>query len=69
MKRDSHFGQLLYAVQRYLIFFIMVAFVITCCMILFVTILAETLEVSLTGEILSDAARLTFLNVLFLSLI
>ena len=67
MKPDSRFGQILYAVQRYFIFFCMVAFVTTCCMMLFVSTLAETMNIALTGENLSDAARLTFLNVLLLS--
>ena len=66
MKR---YEKLLRAVSRYMIFFGMVAFVITCCMMLFVSTLAATMEIELTGDNLSEAAKLTFLNVLLLSLI
>ena len=69
MKRDAHFRQILYALQRYMIFFIMVAFVTTCCMMLFLTTLADTMEITLTGENLEKAAKLTFLNVALLSLL
>ncbi len=69
MKREARFGQILNAVQQYLIFFIMIAFVTTCCMMLFVSTLADTMEIALTGENLEKAAKLTFLNVVFLSLI
>ena len=69
MKRDIHFGQILNALQRYLIFFVMVAFVTTCCMMLFVSTLADTMEITLNGANLEKAAKLTFLNVVFLSLI
>lgn len=69
MKREARFGQILNAVQQYLIFFIMIAFVTTCCMMLFVSTLADTMEITLTGENLEKAAKLTFLNVVFLSLI
>ena len=69
MKRDAHFGKILYAVRRYLIFFVMVAFVTTCCMMLFVSTLADTMEITLTGENMEKAAKLTFLNVVVLSLL
>lgn len=47
----------------------MVAFVITCCTMLFVSTLASTLNLTLTNEHLTSAAKLTFLNVVLLSLI
>ncbi len=56
-------------INNYLIFFVLVAFVITCCMMLFVTILSDNLGVELTGDNLEVAAKLTFANVVFLSLV
>ncbi len=56
------------AVYRYFIFFITVAFLVTCCTMLFVTSLSKSLGVELTGENLQSSARLTFWNVVILSL-
>lgn len=54
-------------IQRYLIFFIGVAFVVSCTTILFVTTLSKTLGVVLTAEHVQIAAKITFANVLFLT--
>lgn len=59
--------KILKSIYNYLLFFAMIAFVITCCMMLFVSILSESLNVELTGENLGTAASLTFANVVFLS--
>lgn len=61
--------KLLVAFYHYIIFFILVAFVITCCMMLFISTLSETLDITLTPENLGKAARLTFGNVVLLSLL
>ena len=63
------FQQMLKALSRYIIFFLMVAFLISCCMMLFVTTFAGNMELALTNENLGDAAKITFLNVLLLSLL
>lgn len=67
MKKELKYRRLLVALFHYIIFFLLVAFVITCCMLLFVSTLAKTLEITLTAEILQTAARLTFGNVVLLS--
>ncbi len=59
--------KLLKSVYNYFVFFVMIAFVITCCMLLFVSTMSETLNIELTGKNLSTAAKLTFGNVIFLS--
>ena len=69
MKAEKLIKGILEWLHNYLIFFITVAFVISCCTMLFVSILAGTLDVTLTGENLDAAAKLTFLNVVLLSLI
>ena len=53
----------------FLVFFLAVAFVITCCTMLFVTTLSYTLDITLTGENLELAAKLTFGNVVLLSIV
>ena len=69
MKKRDNIRTALKAANHYLIFFSLVAFVITCCMMLFVSTLSDTLGITLTDENLGSAAKITFLNVLLLSLI
>lgn len=57
------------AVCSYFVFFSLVAFVITCSTMLFVTILSEELGIVLTRENISTAAKLTFWNAALLSLL
>ena len=57
------------SVNQFLIFFLLVAFVITCCTMLFVTALSSTSHLDLTAENLNLAAKLTFANVVLLSFI
>ena len=67
--RKLTFRQILKGLSRYIIFFLMVAFLISCCMMLFVTTFAGNIELALTNENLEGAAKITFLNVLLLSLL
>ena len=69
MKREGRFRWFLRAVSRYFTFFAIVAFAISCCMMLFVTLLTRELGVTLTSETLAPAAKLTFWNVIFISAI
>ena len=65
----TKFRRLLKWLNHYFVFFLLVAFVITCCTMLFVTILSRTLDITLTDANISAAAKLTFGNVVLLSLI
>lgn len=67
MKRFAQ--RALLALYHYLIFFLMVGFVITCCMTLFLSAFSAQLNISFTEENITTAAKLTFLNVALLSLI
>ena len=53
----------------FLIFFVLVSFVVTCCFMLFLSVMAREMEITLTDVHLQFAAKLTFANVLFLSLL
>lgn len=55
--------------SHYLLFFMLAAFVVTCCISLFTTALVQSLGVELTAETLNVAAKLTFANVMLLSLL
>lgn len=59
----------LFALRRYIIFFLLMAFVITCCMTLFLNMVMRSTGMVLTQEHIEGAAKLTFLNVLGLSLL
>ena len=69
MKQQTRIRRLLQSIHHYTVFFLLMAFVITCCMLLFLQILMRTTDIVLTEENLKIAAKLTFVNVLFLSLI
>ena len=55
--------------NHYFVFFLLVAFVITCCTMLFVSVLAWDLGITLMDENIRAAAKITFWNVALLSLI
>ena len=67
MKTEGQIGSILRGITHFFTFFLLIAFVITCCTSLFVTTLAKTLDITLAGEQLGSAARITFLNVILLS--
>ena len=69
MKKGSLTQRILKGLNHYFIFFLLVAFVITCCMMLFVSTLTDTLDITLTDDNISVAAKITFFNVALLSLI
>ena len=61
--------RLLTALRRYAVFFLLIAFVITCCMLLFLYTMQIFVEISFTERGIRTAAALTMGNVLFLSLL
>ncbi len=61
--------KILSAMSRYFTFFLLAAFVTTCCLMLFVTTVSETLELELNDRTLNAAAKLTFVNVILISFI
>ena len=65
--KKTKYKQFLRAVNNYLVFFLIVAFVVSCCMMLFVTVLADTMGLVFTRENIADAAKLTFGNVLLIT--
>ena len=57
------------AFNNYLVFFLITAFLVTCCIMLFTNALMDSLGIVLTEENLQSAAKLTFANVILLSLL
>ncbi len=69
MKHEKRIKKYLKVVNCYALFFLVVAFPITCCMILFIRIMSGNMGLSLNSENLNAAAKLTFVNVLVLSVL
>lgn len=69
MKKANFWHRFFRGLYRYLLFFLLVAFVTTCCMALFVSALTESIDLTLTAENLNMAAKLTFGNVVLLSIL
>lgn len=67
--KNVTFKQVLRALNNYLVFFLIVAFVVTCCMTLFVTVLADTMGLVFTKENVGVAAKLTFGNVILITFV
>lgn len=69
MKKESTGRAILRGLYQYILFFLLVAFLVTCTMQLSVSTLSADLGIAMTGENLTRAARLTFLNVVLLSVL
>lgn len=67
--KEERFQKLGRALWNFLVFFLLMAFVITCCMLLFLNTMSRVTGMNLSQFHLEDAARVTFLNVVFLSLV
>ncbi len=69
MKKGAFRQSTLRAIYHYLLFFLLVAFLVSCTMSLFVSTFSRDLGLTLTDSNLQRAAKLTFLNVLLLSVL
>lgn len=70
MKRRSKNGTILrwlLFLQRYAVFFLLMSFVVTCCMILFLNTMEKNMGVALTEKWIEQAAKITFFNVVLIS--
>ena len=68
MKKPS-LRSILRTINNYVLFFLVVAFAVTCCMLLFVNTLADTMDLTFTEENIASAAKLTFGNVILITLL
>ena len=66
MKKLS-FRQVLKAVNSYVVFFLTVGFAVSCCMMLFLNILAASMGIVFNADNIAVAAKLTFGNVLLIT--
>lgn len=61
--------KIFFSIRRYIAFFMLMSFVVTCCMLVFLTLFQRAVDLSFTKNNIRSAAILTFFNVIFLSLI
>lgn len=64
---QSRASRWLGALWQYFVFFLLIAFVVTCCMLLFLNTLQANMEMPLTQEMIETSAKLTFWNVVLIS--
>ena len=67
--KKLRFRSVVRAVNNYVVFFLTVAFAVSCCMMLFVTTLANTMGLTFTTENISAAAKITLGNVALITLV
>ena len=67
--KKRRFRSMLKAINNYVVFFLTVAFAVSCCMMLFVSTLADSMGLVFNEENIGAAAKVTFLNVLLLTLL
>lgn len=68
MKNEKCIG-VLKSVRNFIFFFLLTAFIVTCCMTLFLNTLSEAMNLDLTEDNLNAAAKITFLNVILLTVV
>ena len=59
--------QVLKTVNSYIVFFLTVGFAVSCCMMLFLNVLAESMGIVFNADNIAVAAKLTFGNVLLIT--
>ena len=68
MKRDDErIGRILFAMRSFVIFFVLAGFLISCCMMLFISSMVKEMGLELTQADIQHAAKITLLNVLLLT--
>lgn len=66
-RKQSKASRWLETLWQYFVFFLLIAFVVTCCMLLFLETLQANMEMPLTQELIETSAKLTFWNVVLIS--
>lgn len=69
MKKDEGFKQIIGTISTFFIFFLLAAFVTTCCIMLFISTLQGSIGRAFTKEEITLAAKITMLNVILLSIV
>ena len=68
MKKPS-FHRILQEFSSFLLFFLSVGFVVSCCMLLFLNVLSKEMGLVYTTDNIAEAAKITFLNVVIITVL
>ena len=68
MKKPT-FQRVIQEFSSFLLFFLSVGFVVSCCMMLFLNVLSKEMGIIYTPENIADAAKITFLNVIIITVL
>ena len=68
MRKEDAAKKILGTISNFFIFFLLAAFVTTCCVMLFVSLLQGSIGRAFTAEEISLASKITMLNVILLSI-
>lgn len=68
MKKPT-FQRVIQEFSSFLLFFLSVGFVVSCCMMLFLNVLSREMRIVYTPENIADAAKITFLNVIIITVL
>ena len=68
MRGEKKFRTIISTVSNFFIFFLLAAFVTTCCITLFITALQGTIGRRFTEEEITLAAKITMINVVLISI-
>ena len=69
MKKEKRFKNIIRTISSFFVFFLLAAFVTTCCIMLFISALQESIGREFTQEEISIAAKITMVNVILISLV
>ena len=63
------FQKVLQEFSSFLLFFLSVGFVVSCCMMLFLNVLSKEMGLTYTSDNITEAAKITFLNVVIITVL
>ena len=69
MKQDKRFKIVLSTISNFFVFFLVAAFVATCCIMLFISTLQESVGRAFTQGEITLAAKITMVNVVLISIV
>ena len=67
--RKLTFQKVLREFSSFLVFFLSVGFVVSCCMMLFLNVLSKEMGILYTPDNIAEAAKITFLNVIIITVL
>jgi len=69
VKREKKFRNAISTISNFFVFFLLAAFVTTCCIMLFVTALQDSVGRAFTRNEITIAAKITLVNVVLISIV